>query len=220
MKTYSVIKKMVLGVALSASLVWQAGATGNWVAYSVSGGTLQNVPSGNLVDNFFVVFSPIQINLLGVYDPSGFGGNTVKVGIYADLHSIGTLVTPVATFTGSPTTVGGYAYQSIPTMTLGAGTYWVVASGYNISPYNLGGATYIAPSSFGTGPSAYGLGTVTGPVGSTISLASLTQISNTAVGAGTFGFAVPEAGSFALAGVALLGLIYVGRSYSQKLKLA
>ena len=40
-------------------------------------------------------------------------------------------------------------------------------------------------------------------------------------GAGTFEFTpVPEAAGFAVAGVALLGIVYIGRCYTQRRKLA
>jgi hypothetical protein len=212
MKTLNTAKKLGLGLALTAVLAFQAGATGSWVAYTSPSGGSSTLSGYNLLVNEVLLSSSTLINELGAYDASGFGGNSVSVAVYN--LATGAIITPVATFTGSPTTVGNYAYQSIAPQTLAGGLYAVVASGYNTVDFN-------SAATLNLGLQA---GTIqgNGTVGSPMNFFAFTQL-DTIAGAGTFGYnfvPAPEVSEFALAAVALLGLVYVGRLYSQKLKLA
>jgi len=86
------------------------------------------------------------------------------------------------------------AATTITANTFGGTVTYVPGGNY----YNLFSGTPSFPTTYDQVPNA-------GPIGR--------------YGAGTFA-PVPEAAGFALAGVGLLGLVYVGRCYRQKLQLA
>jgi hypothetical protein len=158
----------------------------------------------------------------------------------------GSLVTPVVTFSGTQTLLPGTstAMTGITPVTLAAGTYMVVANNYGaagaLQDYNPAWAngTYPGnPSHTGVNGAsandAFGVtflpgagynqnsGTLTPSLSGSWSYDDFFAGSAPRYAAGNFDFTpVPEAAGFALAAVALLGLVYVGRAYSQKLKLA
>jgi hypothetical protein len=212
----NVIKKLALGVAVSGLCAWQAGAVGGWVAYSSLDYAHGNVDNPVIGNEFTVSASgPLTINELGAYDEysTGFGADIVKVAIY---NAAGAIVSPIASFTGNPTRVGLYTYQGISPITLAAGqTYYVAATGYGAADVNFYNTTINSTKGLTEVESFYG----NGSLGSTLAIGGLSEFTPTALGAGTFGL-VPEATDFALAGVALLGLVYFGRRYAQNLKLA
>jgi len=212
MKTLNSVKKLALGLAVGGMFVWQAGATGSWVAYTSPSGGSSTLSGYSDLANEVILSSSTLINELGVYDTSGFSGNTIKVAIYNE--ATGVLLSQVASFTGSPATVGNYAYDSITPITLGPGIYAVVASGYNSVDYNSAAALNIGLQA----------GTIQGnsTVGSAnINFGNFAQL-DTIAGAGTFGYLapVPEAAGFTMAGVVLLGVVFFGRSYARKMKIA
>jgi len=229
MTTCNVVKKLALGVALSGLFAWQAGAT---IAYNFPGNLQGSQPDGTYtLGNEFQVTTPITVTALGAFDPNRAAFNSaVDVAIYSitlsgtSISSI-SLATPVAIFSGSQSVFdGSTAIQAIAPVTLGVGTYMVVANNYGIagafqdynqywqqppgasqvSPNTIPGVTFTSVGYWNTGS-----GWNYDPVGN----------STPRYGAGNF-VVVPEAGGFALAGVALLGLVYVGRCYRQKLQLA
>jgi len=212
MKTLNSVKNLALGLAVGGLFVWQAGATGSWVAYTSPSGGSSTLSGYSDLANEILLPSSTLINELGAYDTSGFGANTVKVAIYNEVT--GALVSQVASFTGSPTAVGNYAYQGITPITLGPGIYAVVASGYSSVDYN-------AVATLNVGLQA---GTIqgNGAVGSAnLNFPGFAQL-DTIAGAGTFGYLapVPEAAGFTMAGVVLLGVVFFGRSYARKMKIA
>jgi hypothetical protein len=141
----------------------------------------------------------------------------VNVGLYQEIGSVWTELAS-ATFTGlfsGYSTRDTYAYQPVNLTLAAGGIYAIVASGYGTAanPYITGHTTFNALD--GT-VSAGGLTKVGASLPGTFSSPTF---DGNMYGAGTFAV-VPEATDFALAAVALLGLVYVGRLYSQKLKLA
>jgi len=249
MKTFNVMKKLALGVALTGLFVWQAGAI---VAYNYPStlAAAQPDPGPYSLGDVFAVTTPISVTALGAFDPSGasFGPVGVEVAIYNITTGVvgGTLVTPVVSFSGTQSLLPSTstAMTAINPVTLGPGIYMVVANNYGaagaLQDYNPAweNGTYPGSPSH-TGPNgasandAYGVIFVPGggyfqsssALGSTLggswTFDNYYALSAPRYGAGNFDFtAVPEAASFALAAVALLGLVYVGRAYSQKLKLA
>lgn len=83
----------------------------------------------------FTVNSPIEVTRLGAYDSdqNGFSG-TITVGI---VNAAGTVVVPAITMTGnSDPLVTSFRMRNISPVTLGAGTYTVVAFGFSVSDPN------------------------------------------------------------------------------------
>lgn len=243
MKTLASVKKLALGLALGGLFAWQAGAT---VAYNnpttVNVGNIQT-PSAWVLGNEFNVNSTISVTAVGAFDyqANGFGGSDVQVAIYQLSDGIWNQVAGTFhDFTGTAGSqsyyVGSSAFNTLSTpVDLGVGTYAVVAAniGTSVNPdwnWNLGaggpGTTFqnttTAISMTSPNFAFYQSGTSLGPTLSGVSYGAW-GAPNPTFGAGTFDFnftPVPEAAGFALAGVALLGLVYVGRAYSQKLKVA
>ena len=221
MKTFNVVKKLGLGLALTGLFAWQAGAQIQYSEYStVANPALGNVhtsPSGNLLGNVFETTGSLQVTGLGAYSfrDRTFGATGVTVGLYELVNTTWTRLAQTS-FTGVQTLQNNYAEHAVNLILAAGGTYAVVASGYGTGtdPYTTGVTTFNA---VGGTISAGGL-TLAGWSLPT-SFSGRTLNSNT-YGAGTIYAAVPEAADFALAAVALLGLVYVGRLYSQKLKLA
>jgi hypothetical protein len=236
MKTFDAMKKLGLGLALTGLCVWQAGATVQYYVgeYSTpqypAAGDIHSSPSGYLLGNIFSTTSLLPITALGAYTFGNFAsvngfGTGVTVGLY-QLEGLTWTELVSATFTGKNYTFqNSYAYQPVNLTLAAEETYAIVAAGY-------GGGTPV--HLYTTGDTTFNgiYGTTQGGVfgnGVTLSGSSLPSSFNVGdagvsyngytYGAGTFA-AVPEAADFALAAVALLGLVYVGRLYSQKLKLA
>jgi hypothetical protein len=242
MKTLNSVKKLALCAALGGLSVWQASAT---VVYDQPVGLLGNDQSGNSqyyeVGNEFQVNTPGIVSAIGMFNPilAGFGSATISVAIFQDVGGTWTIVPNTLTyFTGTPagTFSGASLMQSIAPVTLDAGIYAIVAGG--------GGTVangYWNYSQPGPGALSQTFNTVGGAL-SQINQAqwafsgsadpTLTQwpieggggangVFMSPYGAGNMDFTpVPEAAGFALAGVAMLGLVYAGRAYSQKLKVA
>jgi hypothetical protein len=238
MKTWNSVK--VIGGVAVATLLMGAQAQAI-VAYNFPANLPGNQAAGPFsLGTVFDVNSPIAVGKLGAFDPGGaeFAGAGVQVGIYrvtlsGNNLSLGTLVTPVATFVGAQTLLqnSSTVMQDITRTTLGAGTYMVVANNYgvggslvNYNPYYDGGPS--GPNAASANP-AYGV-TFTGTAffnssGSLASTINGWSYDGTGqyytgtpeaprYGAGNFDFTpVPEAATFGVAGVGLLGLVYIGR---------
>jgi hypothetical protein len=251
MTTCNLMKKLVLGVALSGLFAWQASAI---VAYTFPTSLPGTQPDGPYsLGNEFTVTTPIQVTALGAFDPNGasFGTVGVDVAIYSIILSGtsvtgGSLVTPVVNFSGTQTLLPGTstAMQNITAVPLQAGTYMVVANNYGgsgaLQDYNPAwalGSYPGSPASSGvngaTANNAYGVTFVPGggyfqpsgplsqSLGGGFGYDNYFSVAAPRYGAGNFDFTpVPEAAGFALAGIALLGLVYVGRCYRIKLQLA
>jgi hypothetical protein len=252
MKKLTSVKKLALGLAIGGLFAWQAGAT---LAYNfpttLPGAQPDNGPYS--LGNEFTVTAPISVTALGAFDPAGasFGAVGVDVAIYSITLSGtaitgGSLVTPVVNFSGTQTLLPGTstAMTDITPVTLGAGTYMVVANNYGaagaLQDYNpawANGSYPSSPSSTGvngaSANNAYGVTFVPGggyfqnssplnpSLGAGYGYDNLFAGSAPRYAAGNFDFTpVPEAAGFALAGIAMLGLVYIGRAYSQKLKVA
>jgi len=199
----------------------------------------------------FTVNSPITINDLGAFDNPGNGlgtfGGTVSVAIYSvtlnattHLPTAGTLLGNVVNFyTGEAgmTHIGNAAFLPASGIsTLHSGTYMVVANHYG-NPGGTGFEQNYASNNPnpGTAPSVNSSSAITVahynyllgswptwgnslPTGWTLGNAAFIEWAGP-----NFEFApVPEAAQFALAGVGLLGLVYIGRSVRARrsLKLA
>ncbi|MGA2854177.1 MAG: hypothetical protein ABSE90_08625 [Verrucomicrobiota bacterium] len=222
MKTFNVVKKLGLGLALTGLFAWQARAEIEYSEYStVANPPLADVhasPSGNLLGNVFDTSSSLHVTGLGAYSfrDRTFGTTGVSVGLYELINTTWTRLAQ-ASFTGVQTLRGNYAYHAVDLTLAGGGTYAIVASGYGTAtcPYITGDTTFNAVG--GTTPAGYGLTLAGSSLPTSFSSPTLNGYT---YGAGTIFAAVPEAADFALAAVALLGLVYVGRLYSQKLKLA
>jgi hypothetical protein len=242
MKTLTSVKKLALGLAIGGLFAWQAGAT---LAYSIPVGQQGSQPDGPYaLGDLFTISSGISVDALGAFTPNGSFSSPVEVAIYSitmNGQSIGSssLVTPVLTFDGSYSP--GVALQSLGSpVNLAAGTYMVVANnqggGGGVVDYNPAWNSVNAPNPAHTGinsmTAASGInfsqngyftstGPLTGLFPTTFGLDNYWTAGGPHYGAGNFDFTpVPEAAGFALAGIAMLGLVYVGRAYSQKLKVA
>jgi len=218
MKTLNSVKKLALGLAVGGSfLAVNANAT---VSYAFDPGNTQgltsaNVPSG--VTAFTQVFSvansdTINVSALGVYAFELI--NNVTVSIYDSTSGGVTSGSALATKTfGSANQLASdYAYLST-SLNLSAGTYAIVTSytGGNGTSGYYQGFTPVTPYSgpYVTLGNLYANGV--GPINDTI------------YGSGNmkFGLApVPEAAGFTMAGVVLLGIVFFGRSYARKMKIA
>lgn len=237
------MKKLALSVALTGMFVWQANAI---LAYTTPTG-LAGTQQGGVyaLGDVFTISSAITVDALGAFTPNGIFSSPIDVAIYSvtmNGNSIqgSALVTPVVSFDG--TYAPGTALQTIANTVLGPGTYMVVANNYGVGggavDYNpawdpANGASPGNPSDAGSNPlvAANGLtfsltgyftetGTLTGGFPTTFGADPFWTLGGPHYGAGNFDFVpVPEAAGFTMAGIALLGLVYVGRAYSQKLKL-
>ena len=247
MKTLNSVKKLALGLVVGGLFAWQAEAT---LAYDYSPSLPGNQIYDGWLGMTFTVNSTISVTSLGAFDAGsdGFGSATPQVAIYSipvvggnlDVPN-GSLVSPIASFSGtSQSLISGTSVrsESISPLTLNAGVYMVVATGLT-EHYNAGGNPTLVTMNTGGGLITYGWSAGApnwfgnfandngGPLPGTLG--------NNGIfgdywggggpigryGAGTFEFTpVPEAAGFTMAGIALLGLVYVGRVYSQRLKIA
>jgi hypothetical protein len=242
--------KIIGGVAVAALLVAaQAQAT---IAYDFpTVNANQNYPSGSLsLGEIFTVNSSINVNQLAAYDNpangSGIFGGPVSVAIYSvalsgqNITGGSLAVNPLTFSTANPgTLISGTTTReqalSSP-VTLGAGTYMIVANNYGgaagtennwnrgIPP---GGASSPWPSAnTGGGLVTYGanyyyVGNIpmgaSLPTGASWNYDAVSNPGNTwhpRYMAGNFDFnlsVIPEVPQFAMVGVGLLGLVYIGR---------
>jgi len=234
MKTNNILKTVGLGLAISALAAFNAGAVVQYNAFDTSvssGGTSTgNQTSGPYnLGTQFTANQNLSVTSLGAFDSGldGFGAASITVAIYNSLGA----VLGSAVFTGTAGTLGNaadsfnssYRFQSVSAINLVAGqTYMIVASGlgsvanpdYNsgyltnpsLTPIqnNTGGGALTFGnnyySSFGGSPS-FPNTIDAGPVGR--------------YGGGSFEFStltpVPETQVFVTAGMAMLGLVFIGR---------
>jgi len=193
MKTYNALKKLTLGVTLIGLVAWQASATVTYnFTYSGGTGTAGSVTASGWLSG--------NVNGNGSVTVTS-GSYTGTAGIIGTFSLVSNPNAPTASL--SP---GGIVYDDIlfPNSDSPSHTYLdadgiLFASGsHEVGIYNNSGGSYGIAESFGSG--------FTNPnSGGTFTLSLVP---------------VPEASTFAVAGVALLGLVYVGRCYARKLKVA
>ena len=238
MKTHNIFKKVGLGLLISSMALFNASAT---VAYdtptgaSVNAAGVQNTGGPFILGNEFNVNSAISVTAIGAFNYSGTGfSSPVQVAIYQLITGTWTQVGGTAvTFSGSSYTyVGGNAFSSLgSSVTLGLGTYAIVAANYGTAANPDWNSGYNTPTPANQRPTFNGGGVISMPTGvetafyssgSTLggTLSGLTtgnwgSPTYPAFGAGTFEFnltAVPEADKFAIAAVSMLGLVFIGRN--------
>lgn len=172
----------------------------------------------------FTVNTPGSVTAIGAFDSGqdGFSG-TVYVAIY---NASGTQVPgTLATFAGtSGTLFGGSQFLDIPDVSLGLGSYRIVAFYSSTSDYYA--STYLTPydnnhpwtfdgNPYLTHNSSYYLN------GSSLQYPTTWHnYPQPSFAAGTFSFApVPEVGTFGAAAVGLLGLVYGARHFRNHRKI-
>lgn len=247
MKTFNMAKKLGLGLAMTGLVAWQAGATLDYTAINNNNGSTTLSPvvgsgsSGITIWKAFTVDTAgenLSLGKLGAFDNglAAWGGNVV-VSIDNVLGN-GSLGSTVATVTFNSSTPGsqiGTSAFKFLTPTTGVGAtlvngdiYALVVSGLGTSAnkyYNSGsspGISQITASGNIAGDLDWSHSTTVDGVSHSGTFNS--SNGDFEYGFGSFTFSeltpVPEASGFAVAAVALLGLVYVGRSYSRKLKVA
>lgn len=220
-------KSLVLMLGLSVAVCVALPAHGT-IAYNYAAGSYANATGvKDMGMNFTVGSTPVFVTALGAWDngQNGIAG-TVSVAIFQviDDQTLQAVSGASAAFGGATgTVIGGARWQSITPVQLAANTtYRLVASGYG----GTGESYYENPSS---GQSSY-LSADNG--GGLLAFGASWQKfpgdywepAPTGRGtpqwtAGTFDFTpVPEASQFAVAGVGLLGLVYIGRCAWQRRK--
>ena len=244
MKTYSLMKKLALGLAVAGLMAHQAGAV-TYTAYNLPSGLAGNQSPGGpfSLGNLFTVNSPIQVTALGAFNPSGtFGSGGVSVAIYSVSIDGGNNITSssvavnAVNFSGAQAVAGGTqtSFSPVTPVTLADGTYLVVANNYG----QTGAAINYNPVSDVSNAMGAdsGHGVVSSQAGYYSTSANLNPLgwsydnpgtggatSPPRYGAGDFQYnlvAVPETATFATASVALLGLVYVGRCGLRKHKVS
>jgi hypothetical protein len=213
------------------------------IAFNTPTTTVGNQPSGpNILGEVFTVNTPIQVTELGAFENSAQGGGfvaPVQVAIYN--FNSQQLVSGIDTFSGNtPSTAGtlapnsSFSFKPVNPVTLGPGTYMVVAAGYSGvgGPYEVNyNARYDGNGSstrvtFNTGGGAISFGYANGNNYFTTTANTGMQFPTTVSGAGfanpryagpSFEFTpVPEVAAFGAAGVGLLGLVYIARYARQR----
>ena len=189
------MKKLALGLALTGMFVWQANAI---VAYDFTYSDAQGNAANGLLTGTLNIDGSVTVSGGSLTGTAGAFN-----GVFAYLYP-----TPGANY-GNPASVGSFVVDNIlyPNAPLSS-TYVNLIDQWGLV-FNQGGNIY-----------SIWAGSQAGNDGSQF-IPGEYSIQNGFTGQGTFTLtAVPEAGSFAVAGIALLGLVYVGRAYMQKLKLA
>jgi hypothetical protein len=227
--------RIVGGIAVAALFTTsQAGATIAYLYDSLLVGNLSGRP-----DAFGLVFnvnSPIVIDKLGAFDSGGDGfvGPGINVAVYSLTLTIpgnmsggissGTLVT------SSDSLPAGNTMHPITPVTIGVGTYMIAAKGYGT--FGLTDPIYLASGSgssavqynpavgpeltFGPGYyknfGSYPLGSWSASLPPGWAIEGGFSGSGAIYGVANFDFTpVPEVEHYAMAGVGLLGLVYLGR---------
>lgn len=221
MNTQNIFKTIGLGLAISCLVGHQAGAI---VAYSNTGVVQNQSTTGPYaLGNDFVVNQAISITAIGAFDNGGSMLASVPVAIYNVATATivgGTFVTLLQGTTGD-FTANGSAFMNIAPVTLAPGTYSIVAANYGQGgePYWWNHAPGTTPS-FNDGGGLITLGGGRYSVGNTSLTFPGTPVGPTpgipTYAAGTFEFTsltpVPEVDTFAIAGVSMLGLVFIGRN--------
>lgn len=239
MKMKNVLSKIALAVAVSSMAAFNAGAI---IAYDTPGSTPGNQSTGPFnLGMEFTANQNLTVTALGSFDAGqdGWGAGTITVAIY-DVSSqtiVGSAVQFFGTGANEGTLADGgssaYRFQSVTPIELIAGqTYMIVAGGLgtaanpdynaNLTPGNpslitantgSGALTYISQGNYFTASGTFGFPTTQGAINPNSPIGRY--------GAGSFEFApVPEVGLFGIAGVALLGMVYVGRGMVLRRRLA
>ena len=248
MKTFNSVKKLGLGLALTGLCAWQAGATLDYTAIDSTATSSTHVigTGSTTISQEFTVSAGannLSVGQLGAYDNglAAWGAN-VTVSIYSGYGTLAQTLIAGVTFNSSTpgSQLAGDTTSAFRFLnpTTGAGATLVNGDTYALVVTGLG----TAANKYYDSGSGFGNTTVTritgaGDVNGDLTWAGSTKVGNSTIsptganysdhfkyGFGSFTFsefaAVPEASGFAVAAVALLGLVYVGRSYSRKLKVA
>ena len=232
MKTKFISRLLTAGMLVSTLCCGRVGAT---IIYNNPGGLQGNEQATTplILGLDFTVIKPGVVTAVGAFDNflNGFPAGPVPVAIYNVSSGLVVPGTQVA-FSGA----GGWDYTSgsshfinlLNPVLLNPGVYSVVAANYGNFPnaelnYN---STYPPPSgtppffdsAFGTlalGPGRTGFGTsLPGNLSFPSTLVHVFSGPDPQFGAGTFDFTpVPEATTYGLAAVLLLGGFYVGRLF-------
>lgn len=228
MKASKAALKIALVAGVCLALAEPAKAV---IAYQNPTGTYGNSTGGgtyNVGMDFTVGGQGITVTRLGAFD-NGQNGFTapVTVAIYrvSDQTIVGNSTTVFSGTSGNLS--GGSRFIDVTDFILGVGTYRIVAGGYGgdtsgrerlflepdsnvaIATDTGGGVVSFGGNYYGSWTAGVAFPTTAGP--STVP----------GYAAGTFDFTpVPEASQFAVAGVGLLGLVYVGRCAWQRRKQA
>jgi len=218
--------KQVLG-GLFASMLLSTTSANAIIAYDNPVTLLGNeaVPFALVLGMDFQVNAgyPISVTAIGAFDNglNGFGLNSIPVAIY-NVTTMTMVPGTMVTFTGlAGTPAGSSRFLSISPVLLGPGTYSIVAANYgNLGTserdYNSGIFPPAAtPPTFNTGGGALTMLSHRETFGASLVFPTTTFFAgpNPEFGAGTFDFTpVPEAATFGFAGLALLGLCYIGRA--------
>jgi hypothetical protein len=230
MKASKAALKIALVATVCFTLADSAKAT---IAYQNPTGTYGNATGDgryNVGMDFTVGGAGIIVTSLGAFD-NGQDGLAAPITVAIYRVSDQSMMTSVNFGAGnSGTLIGGSRFLDITDIILGAGTYRIVAGGYggDISgrerlfteeipnsitiPTDTGGGLIAYPLSGGNYYSPF-----TGAIGFPTILSGSATVPGYA--GGTFDFTpVPEASQFAVAGVGLLGLVYIGRCAWQRRK--
>ncbi len=196
MTTYNAVKKLALGVALSGLFAWQASANiqYGYVNFSLTGSG--EVASGQL----FGEINGGTMEVTSGYFDGTSGPILGNIPIYPNPIMPGIATSPSGMFV--------YDDLAFPStiMVDSAGGPLFASGGTEINIWNNGSGSQWGPAgSYGFQEVING-SAATGYLTGTLSMSQFVP--------------VPEAGLFAVAGVGLLGLVYFGRCYSLKLKLA
>ena len=232
MKPFNTIKNILAVAAMVSALTWQASAVIVYTSTTTAGNQGANGPWALGLD--FTVNTGGYVTRIGAFDSGsdGFGSATIPVAIYNLGNSTIVPGTSVS-FTGMAGTPDGGAYRflSIGSVYLAPGSYSIVAANYGVggeqnynayvgSGLNWPDGGFVNPIGFNTaggaltmGPGRFasGFSTLTLPAGQGDFFQPL-------FGSASFDFAVPEASQFAMAGIGLLGLVYIGRAYVLRTK--
>lgn len=234
MKPFNAVKNIFVAAAIACALTWQASGT---IVYDNPSGLGTGQGGGPWALGLdFTVNTAGYVTAMGAYDDNGDGfSGTVPVAIYyvSGFGALdGTIVGgTVVNFSGSSDTlIGGSRFQSITPVLLTPGVYSVVGANFGTGNTFHNAVTGPAYSTFDSVGGALTIGSWRdgGPGNSTLvfPISDIGGVGGNAFGtnprwtAATFDFAVPEASQFAMAGIGLLGLIYISRAYVLRNKLA
>ncbi len=230
MKANTFVAKLALTAAVCSILATPAMAV---IAYQNPTGTYGNVTGTgryNVGMDFTVGATAINVTSLGAFDNGQNGlAADIEVAIYRVSDQTMMANAYFSAGTGD-TLIGGSRFQDLlGPVELTSGTYRIVAGGYGGSTSGLERlfSEGIANTTTIVTDTAGGAITLGGNYASTwnplVGIAFPTGAGPATVpgfAAGTFDFTpVPEASQFAMAGVGLLGLVYVGRCFVQRRKI-
>jgi hypothetical protein len=224
MKMNNILKSAVAAV-LAIGFVGTANAAVDYgtIAFDNPNGIIGNRNDGSKmsVGMEFTANSAFTVTSLGAFDDgkNGFSG-TVNVAIYNVASPATALIS--ANFNGTGYNyVGSSAFQDVTDVTLGSGTYMIVAY-YDTTKDKFASTSFAPyktshPWTFNDGNGLFTLGSSFFRSGTGLKYPTTDLGKQDAYAAGTFGFSpVPEASVFAVAGAGMLGLVYFGRGFVRR----